>query len=303
MLALLRFMTWPRDMRRQDQALATWSAQMLSRTDTFAPLILQGGLALGLALAIEGGRDLSPERVARRAAELGVPDLLQPTARTLADEITHRIEQDLYSPAGGLAAVAEAPGAEALFQDYSAAATGGAYVSGLVLLAAASLRIHTPSAPVSVNRAIALVDVLKHRGFLPEGTPTGRGFWNFWPRWRGVAPLWAALTLASAPGTMSSTLEEPNGIAAALMGDLQGAPPSLRTMQMLFAVPDRRVTLGGWAVWLRDLAATLHPPNSRKPLLPATDSFCFVPGVTPIQPPVGRISSEHLERALLDLRR
>jgi hypothetical protein len=274
-----RLMVWPKSERRQAEATATWAAQMLAFRKAWPEVILQDGMELGITAAAKH-MGVTPAEVLSMPHARDLSARLVPVARGLAQGLATRVETELFEPAGGLQRVAAAPGADALAADIKRALERGALASGVLLATIASIHQHNPSLTASLNRGVAVLEILNKRLRSAVSFPRERAMKHAWVEWRGVAPLWAAAWLDAADGRFA-------------------ASPPLATMEGQFADPARRRRILSWAGWFRDFATTHVAPNASRPepLIPAVEAVAIETSAEPAVPPVGPIPADVLSAA------
>lgn len=208
--------------------------------------------------------------IAAHVARMAVPGAAYETARAGLDNVP-----------GWEKAAADAPGAAQLQADMDTAARMGAFVAGQTLLLVASLAKHHPDVEPSVARAIAVLAAAKRRKpFLPLPDPQSMKL--AWKEWRRVAPLWAAMLVASevrADSTPGFSLAE-------------GAT------EVLLA-PDGTVAILRVAAWFRDFGIGFTPRHAPMPLLPERECADMPPaGTEALEPSLKRLPEWAVQAAL-----
>ncbi len=273
--AILRFMTWPKSQRRQEQATVTWAAQALAFRQAWPGEILDGGMKLAAVLVAEK-LGVTPAEVLSMPFARELPVLLAPVVDAEADKIAERVRAELFEPAGGYQRVAEAPGADLLHAEFRSAVERGAMEAGILLGLIAALHLNHRGQTASLNRAIAILLEMDKRGEVKIRKETSLK--QAWTQWRSVAPLWAAVCLDHGDTRF-------NGL------------PDLAKIAGLFVSPARRRRVLSWAQWLREFAVTHKPPNTTTTHILKSEAVQIIAPVEPEPAPVGPIGAELLEGA------
>jgi hypothetical protein len=270
--ATLRFLAvlfWPEDARRRCEAAATWAAALIAgvveqSTPEVAEALLRVRAAEAAAAFGIGVDDVLAAPYLR-----GVLDSLPATFPRVAAELQAEMHARLFVPAGGLAAVAAAPGLETLHTEMKRAIETGPGLAGLTLLTVASLARHHPEVgTASLNRAVAAL----------EGTAPGRSIRSLktaWDRHRVAAHVWAGLLAA-----VIDAGARINGDPEAVFSVIETTEGHARTL--------------GYAAWFAEWAQQHVVPGAARPVL---DCALIEVEADPIEPPLPPVGAEAVERA------
>lgn len=269
--AWLRFnaaLAWEGDPSKLNQTLSTFSAKIMgslrnqwSTGDT--PRDLR---------AMARKMNISEDNLARmpQVQKYYLPFFTQPLRTFL------RLRRKVFAPAGHYGAVADAPGAERLTEDFELACRQAGKCAGTLLSLVAILDRHHPGVPATLNRAIAIMQSWSTRGL--TDVPVDRTIKTYWLRWRHVAPLWASS-----------------------IGNVQQAQacelPSFEATLEFLHDPVRLQTMVAHAKWFRSFATSHVSENAKYPIIPDLEAMRIIADVAERSPPLAPLSDADLEAA------
>jgi hypothetical protein len=261
-LRLIAAMCWPKDPLRQAEAVTTWHLEAMADARHVAPFVQEMGQERA-TIRLAAAMGLDPERLRFMpwtAADVG---------RRADPEAAYRSAMaSLRNVPGWEKVAADAPGTARLRADMDAAGRSGAFVAGQLLLLVAVLYTHRPQTQPSLRRAMAiLVEAKRRNPSLP--IPDPRHIKEIWKEWRCVAPLWAAMRVAS---EYRAEMAPPLSVADAATEVL--------------LMPNGRVAILGMAAWFRDFGIGFKPKHAVAPLL--REEECAAMPVAPValEPPL-----------------
>jgi hypothetical protein len=236
--AVLALMAWPKSVREQGHALATYAGDLLGAIEHAAPHVMRVG----------------PERAASEFATVNgiraeyLPFMPATAAHidqvmTRPAETARAVVEQMFRPAGGFKGVADAPGTSAILKHFTRASREATAVGALLMLVALFDAAY-PEIEPSLGKAHAAFLASQYRlpGFVQVDVRTLK---RWWKEWRGISPIWAALVLHC------KIAEIPDQAAA---------------WEAIFD-PDRRRQILGWAKWFREFAITFRSSGAQEPLV------------------------------------
>lgn len=251
--------------------LATFAAEMFAYFE-----------ARGSAAIHAENFDASISEVAKRLGVDTTVVLSMPLARSIAANIAEKIKntpgqikEELFDPAGGWQAVAEAGGSKLLREMADKAFDGPVRNVGYALSLVAAIKLHHPTIQPSLNRAFAVME--KTCNGQNWVSISERSLKDNWKQWRAVAPIGAALW----------TFEQQRiGI---------NAPADW--FEKAMKDPDGLKLLLRWAKWFRGFGVGFYPKGGQGSLIPADEAFDYDIGLSELRPSILPLSPDELKAA------
>ncbi|MFZ6761307.1 hypothetical protein [Pseudoroseomonas sp. WGS1072] len=172
----------------------------------------------------------------------------------------------VYEHFGGRRTLKNAHSLEQTLKELREANTKGS-MFGIALYLAASIAHHHKDLSPSLTRAYAIMTVGAAAGDIAV-TSGKSNFLRQWGKWRGAAPLYAALLLH-----MRHTRE----IYMPRLGDAE--------IDRMVLAPHSIRQILSWATWLTNWATTTIAPNSKDPYIPPAEAIhIHFPGLAEVPP-------------------
>lgn len=278
---LVAALGWPQSESNRNGALATFWADIQARIDTDGDQRAEAAVAA----ALQAAADAHGCTLADILSLPGAREFEAEARRDLVESVTKGAMEALLRPAGGMRAVADAPGLDAINEQARQAQRSGAIAGQALCLIASIAHVH-PDIPASMSRTWAVM----RAGPLPRELLVGRpkllgdhaGLIRFWQEWCGIAPLHAAVQL----WFMDSRL----------------APNPRAEMEAMLSTPQGVGTVLGWAKWFRAWGTSFRPDRARlgTTLIPPETAHLYDSkgaGVPELQPPLRYLSDAQLAAA------
>ncbi len=265
-------MTWPTDRSKRDEAVATFAAWSLAEPGTGVAARADAVSVLRTAVEQRGYtlNDLMNDPAGRL--------FLRTTEQEWVERTIHFFSETMTA-AGGIGAVARAPGLDSIVQKMRDVERSEMPVVGSVLCFVTQMHLHHRDVIASQNRGWAVFE--RAAGGKPPRAPTKEAKFKtaWWLPLRGVAPLYAAYKIAQQVRLLEQTLHP----------QTLGPRWSEGEMREIF----------GWAKWLRTWATHHKAKHARADdwLIPDNEALIYDVDVPEIQPPLGPLSPARLEIA------
>ena len=181
---------------------------------------------------------------------------------------TESVCDELLDPSGGFSAAAAGPEYGKMMSEIEDACQSYPMLAGLVVALAARLAHNHADLTVSLNRVCFVLDSLKD---VKASTTTIKASW---PKWRGVAPLWA--------GAIAE-----NGYQ----------PLDLQTLLDIHMDRERRTRMIGYSRWFAGFAASPRAEGGPEPLVPPVEVVRFETPIEKQEPPLPPLEGAALDAA------
>jgi hypothetical protein len=269
---LLSIMFWPFDLSKRREFLVTVAAHLLHRVESCF-----GDLEEKLRKFSAQIAELTGASVQQIRAELETKSWkLVPVVRSVFFE---EIDQRLFRPSGGFAGVADAIGTAAIMQSGRVEGRKFGEACGEVLVYILGLHEHHRElvgksgrrATPSLSRGIHIMENCAR----DEGRtlPAEHDWKTMWPRWGGIAPLWAAAALCET--------------AAKSRGARTPSYQDIEFRQQIVAA----------SLWIADFAVKFRPVGATSTLLQEERVIRLQCGLDAIKPEIPPLSDKLLAYA------
>ena len=274
---LVAALGWPQSEGDRKKALATLWADWQARFDDEGNQRAEAAVAAALQEAADA-HGCTPADI------LSLPEAREFEAqarRDLIESATKGAAEALLRPAGGMRAVADAPGLDVINEQSRYAQRSGAIAGQALCLIASMAHLH-PDISASMSRTWAAMRAEPPSKALidkPKLLGDRAGLIRFWQEWCGSAPLHAAAHLYMAG---SHFAHDPQAY-------LEG----------MFSTPSGVGTVLGWAKWFRAWGTSFRPDRARlgTTLIPPETALFYDTkdaGVPELRPPLWRLTAAQL---------
>ncbi len=269
---LLAALAWPEDREQQSYALVTFALQLRAFLNKKGPRIIAEEEFRASVIDVARQLGVSPSAV------LSMP-IAEEIAQGIARDVGNaagRIETEMYYPAGGDQAAADAPGSRVLREGIERAVNGPVKHVGYQLFLMARMSKLHPEMGSSLNRTKEIMVQTCKGPTWPNISYTTLN--DHWVNWRSISPL-----------------------AAAIWAWNLQCPASVRSedwMVRAFTTQDGLKSVMQWTRWFRRFATNFKAKGSKTSLLDASATIDFGVNLPEQMPPLPKLLPEEVAAGL-----